>query len=73
MKTFMVIVFGLFIFCTFRCEAHEPPCIEYDEKTNKCKKFAPPYEDLNPNWVEFYNWNDEPLDGDLILIEKDKK
>lgn len=65
----MIIIFGLFIFCTFRCEANEPPCIKYNKK-NKCIEYAPPYEDLNPDWVEFFNWNDEPLEGELIEIDK---
>lgn len=48
--------------------ANEPPCEVYDEKTDECIQYAPPYEDLNPEWKEFFVF-DEPLDGELIPVK----
>lgn len=47
--------------------ANEPPCEVFNDETEKCDRYAPPYENLNPEWNEFFVW-DEPLDGELVEV-----
>lgn len=48
--------------------ANQPPCEVFNDKTDKCDRYAPPYEDLNPEWNEFFVF-DEPLDGELVAVK----